>query len=306
MDKYVLDKFILFVSFDISGSTKYKYMHKNGHSDIAKRLIDLQGALESSSDQLLSHLHLWKSIGDELVYIRIFELDENDKIKTTIDSIAAFTVDNNEHNNVLLFKTAVWGSEIHANSNRNSNAEDPNDLIDTNKTHLYIILKDTETYTKQSTTDYINGIGRLADTGSDCIQENSGDITVKQVVASLDFIGRPMDFGFRLSKFARKKLLLFSYCIYDRLSKTNKINESNAFIHSFKELNGVMDNIPYPVIFWSAKASVNDFVSENLENFLENPEDFNDYRECVSRNNERHRVMVSLRNRYIQDDYIYC
>lgn len=300
---------LLFLSMDIVNSTKYKYDNSlNGHSLIKNRLDEVTAIVENE----MSNYHLWKVLGDELIFLRIVIPEEIDNLNNELNKITEVLGIINSSEKLLKIKSTSWLVEISKKEDTLEayNYETLANNIDMSKTPITIFIKDNLTYTRDSKSDFkkvihdeendisslINNLLKeviklnnenteeileLQNSYSDkiTILENmQRSISIKEIIKSIDFIGSQMDLGFRLSSNAKKEQLLISYDIVSKIKKKfegrqNSDVKQHVFIQKFEELKGIYDNKPYPISFWNEGNQLETYIEKTFYKCLETKDD---------------------------------
>jgi hypothetical protein len=293
----VFNKLLVFVSIDLINSTKYKHDNLHGHIQEAQKIDEIQ----MSFTKTIPDMTLWKMIGDELVFLRIYDEESIKKLVSDLDKTVQFIEDKNKYDQSMPLKATAWALRLLAQeeweniiasweNDENANPSIMELLNEDNDTAL--IVKLNEGLKSQSTTDMLSVIGQKKALAPKKLAH-------RDIITSIDFIGKPMDIGFRISKFAKENLLLISHELFIELENSYKVLdinadvESKAFIQNFVSLKGIFKGDPYPIILWNDnKGRIEEFVSRQIQNILMESKDFLDHHTYTTENNQAKHALL--------------
>ena len=251
----------LFFSFDIVNSTKYKTLTTQWPTIIETLLKYIQdlvkyGDQQNTEDTPLSLATLWRVIGDEIIfYIKISNLDE---LKDAIDYIFEII-----QKISLSLKSGKFNGRI-----------ENQDIV---KNEIEIIKIQNNLSIKSAA--WVAPINKTNINPYDNILSSYDSVYADNKVTVLEFIGKDIDTGFRIKGEALPRKLIISLEIAyllkikhksdiedlkkhtENLNKYKVISEKyeeisdekfyeKFIIMDYKQLKGVFDESPYPLIFY--------------------------------------------------------
>lgn len=245
----------LFFSFDIVNSTKYKTLTTQWPT-IIKTLLKYIQDLVQDKDTPLKEAILWRVIGDEIIfYIKISNLDE---LKEAIDYTFEVT-----QKVSLSLKSGKFNGRI-----------ENQDIV---KNEIEIMKIQNNLSIKSAA--WVAPINEKNTNPYDNILSSYDSVYATSKVTVLEFIGRDIDTGFRIKAEALPRKLIISLEIayllkikhksdmeYSRketenLNKYREVSKKyeeisdekfyeKFIIMDYKQLKGVFDESPYPLIFY--------------------------------------------------------
>lgn len=245
----------LFFSFDIVNSTKYKTLTTQWPT-IIKTLLKYIQDLVQDKDTPLKEAILWRVIGDEIIfYIKVSNLD---RLKEAIDYIFEVT-----QKVSLSLKSGKFNGRI-----------ENQDIV---KNELEIIKIQNNLSIKSAA--WVAPINKTNISPYDNILSSYDSIYAGNKVTVLEFIGKDIDTGFRIKGEALPRKLIISLEIAyllkikykndmeDLKKRTENLNKYKVIsekyeeisdekfyekfiIMDYKQLKGVFDESPYPLIFY--------------------------------------------------------
>ena len=212
----------LFISFDIVNSSKFKESYSNWFNVIYLITEKIRKNVLSLDD----NMQVWRSIGDEIVFI--ININSKEKIKTIIQDVF---VKLNEVYNEIRNGSIFNSSEIKINTFEKESLIEQNML--SIKASAWIALISNDIYDREK---YKYNIRYEYDTaGSTVLTE---------------FQGNDIDSGFRISKHnTNPRRLTLSLELAYILSKDKSYNPKLHII-SYRKLKGIWGGKPYPVIWY--------------------------------------------------------
>lgn len=214
----------LFVSFDIVNSTQYKSQDKDGWATSVSKIM--RRIISQFSNNPTGGYDFWKTLGDEIIYTK--KIGTVTDLLDTLDEIYSSLVFLNKKirrgelsqgisSEILSIKAATWIADLSSSHEKTGN-----------------IL----TYYQ------INDKRRQA-----------------------DYIGPDIDAGFRASHYSMSNRMVISFeiaCLLMRYEKTIKDHETlkifpmkdRIHILSYKELKGVWEQTPYPILLYHGDPSI--------------------------------------------------
>ena len=212
----------LFISFDIVNSSKFKESYSNWFNVIYLITEKIRKKVLSLDD----NMQVWRSIGDEIVFI--ININSKEKIKTIIQDVF---VKLNEVYNEIRNGSIFNSSEIKINTFEKESLIEQNML--SIKASAWIALISNDIYDREK---YKYNIRYEYDTaGSTVLTE---------------FQGNDIDSGFRISKHnTNPRRLTLSLELAYILSKDKSYNPKLHII-SYRKLKGIWGGKPYPVIWY--------------------------------------------------------
>jgi hypothetical protein len=248
----VVDKNILFISLDIVDSTSLKE-HKSDWGDILQKTLK-----QMSFYMVFEHkFNFWKAIGDEYVYTAIVTSDEDilKRLKQVQDTITSLC-SSEENKQDTAVKGGAWIVSLAKNENE-ADLREAKKIVEDGK--KYPEFYDLSTYVNKIQDSKISHIaltmphyqhkldGQFNDVG-----ENSGTNLAKaRVIRYLDFIGSPMDHGFRVSAQAKTGTLFISSTLFAVIERFHKDVHKVLGVYRFVELKGVWKGSAYPPVFFN-------------------------------------------------------
>ena len=215
------EELILFVSFDLVNSTKFKsYNYLNWFNVI----YEITNTIRERVKIIDYNFQLWRSIGDEVVFTIV--VSNTKRIEYLIEKI--FNLLNEIHleiKNGDIFKNSQTIKHINICELREQN-------ILSVKSTAWIALVSSDI------------------TNEDLKYNLRYDYHVADNVKVVEFQGNDIDIGFRISKnYTNPRRLTLSLELAYILSKNNSI-KSKLHIITYDKLKGVWDNRLYPVIWY--------------------------------------------------------
>lgn len=215
------EELILFVSFDLVNSTKFKsYNYLNWFNVIYEITDDIRQRVKHIDE----NFQLWRSIGDEVVFTIV--VSNIKKIEIIIEKI---------------FKTL---NEIHLSIKDGSIFKDSETVTPINVREL-----------REQNILSIKATAWLALVSNDIKSKDLKynlryDYKVADNVKVVEFQGNDIDIGFRISKkYTNPRRLTLSLELAYILSKSKYV-KSKLHIISYDKLKGIWDNRIYPVIWY--------------------------------------------------------
>lgn len=245
------DGIYIFLSFDLANSTAYKSlnpfwtqtfrMFREYSTKVMKEHFHSTEEKDEVSDMFCNlNWHIWKNLGDEIIYM--FPNPNYDELKKlpdtcciVLDKICDSLRTPTRNSSVKIsVKATLWLAEIEDKKNENEElqGEPPYE-----KRNINIAVQDDDPYT-------------------------------------IDFLGPDIDAGFRLSHYSNhNKLTIDARLAWILLTKGESDPNANnilkyARIVSYKPLKGVWNEKPYPIIWY-----IKNWESQNLFYYYEETED---------------------------------
>lgn len=226
IEDYSGEELILFVSFDLVNSTKFKSYNSFNWFNFMYAITENIRLRVQSIDE---NFQLWKSIGDELIFT-IIVLDSK-KLEELIQKI--FIVLNDIH------KAIKNGSIFYENNNFNDqsvyieNIQEQNLLSIKATAWIALISKNKKNEIRKYNIQY--------------------EYLIANGTKIIDFLGNDIDIGFRISrKCTNPRRLALSLELAYFLS-LNKSIQPKVHIITYIRLKGIWDNKLYPVIWYHDK-----------------------------------------------------
>ena len=215
------EELILFVSFDLVNSTKFKsYNYLNWFNVI----YEITDTIRKKVKHIDKNFQLWRSIGDEVVFTIV--VSSTNKIEKIIQKV--FYVLNEIHLSIKdgsIFKDSKTVKPINVRELREQN------ILSIKATAwLALVSNDIDSEDLKYNLRY--------------------DYNVADNVRVVEFQGNDIDIGFRISKkYTNPRRLTLSLELAYILSKS-KFVKSKLHIISYDKLKGIWDNRLYPVIWY--------------------------------------------------------
>ena len=223
----------LFLSVDLVGSTAFKQSRQewlpailNFYRDFDQIIHAQYRAFRQRSNAVMSAPELWKTNGDELLYVceLVTRAQAVDAIHIWLAALSAYRCDLATLTEELDVKSRAWIGLFPAPNSevffRRGGARFRSDTVD-DPIVLQAEMRDA----------WYAGKGR-----EDIIR---------------DFVGPSIDTGFRLSLWATPRRMVLSADLAFLLSTSQKVEDEPLPLHfsGAQKLHGVMDNQPYPMIW---------------------------------------------------------
>lgn len=218
------EELILFISFDLVNSTEYKSRNYTSWFSV---LIEITERIKALVLQNIEKSQLWRSIGDEIIFI--VNITSEEQLKKAVQS--AFFILNEvikEIKNGSILSNAGFGEE-EVSVFRSQN------VLSLKSTAWIASVHRTSNYKNNNT-----GVQNLM-----YIYNNGND----EGLPTYEFQGNDIDTGFRISKYTRNRRLTLSIELAYLLSKDQLI-DSKINIITYTKLKGIWDNKMYPVIWY--------------------------------------------------------
>lgn len=225
----VTNEIIVFISFDLVNSTKFKTDEKGQviWPFVINKLYEL---LLSSLKELNDKISIWKYLGDEiLLYVPLSEVSNLYELPLNIYNTQNNVADNLKNTypglvDNLDLKSTIWIADI--SYNVFNSTIDERELLREGKKHRNIGVQ---------------------------LPEKIGEDNDKYFT---DFLGADLDEGFRVAKYAyHHKVTLscaFAYLLYKmELPDNEERIDSNLKIISLEVLKGIWNSRYYPIIWYS-------------------------------------------------------
>lgn len=220
---------VMFISFDIVNSSLYKSSNYSGWSKVIYSLLNF---VYKTIVKDIEDIKLWRTIGDELVFVvNIYEINQLEKYTQIV--YEALNTINGYIKQGDLFK---------------GNNENLDDLIENN----LLQLKATAWIARVSEVKMAEDLNENI-TGNICYYyDNKVNIVsnYEQREKFREYQGKDIDLGFRIASenTVARKLSLSVELAYI-LSKNENINQK-LYIVGYNKLKGVWNNRPYPIIWY--------------------------------------------------------
>lgn len=280
--------FLLFVSIDIIGSTKYKSIdkwQKGIHTKLTQIKTEFEKLVINKGKDLKYEFSYmpWKIKGDEIIFL--LHLDESDHLPYILDLILhcldrleaiELNLLNAEKDEVrtsykekqgppLFTKGAAW--IISLDSFRDKPIPQEKDLptyinkhiIKENAPYHFFYLEknpDNQEKNPQAGSTHLSKMQKMVDNKLSNPLRYS-ECKFDDFFEAYDIFSPLMDEGFRIAGHAKRKSLIISYGllkeIYDKCPHEVDPIHERCYIHNFTELRGVWEEKPYPLIYWNAK-----------------------------------------------------
>ena len=206
---------VLFVSFDLVNSTAFKSHSRDWPRAISSFYDHAVNVIQEMSENFF----IWKYVGDEVLLFK--------EVKN-IDALA---------------------SDVH------HIFESVNKIVK----ELDRLFPESKNFLSVKATAWLACVWKVKNgVGSNKFPDSLSNVVVNFDVwlsgtTSIDFLGPDVDIGFRISKFSHNKQLVISanlVRLLARYSSRTSITLSNFKIVAYKELKGVWDGRPYPIIWY--------------------------------------------------------
>ncbi|RJR44062.1 MAG: NUDIX domain-containing protein [Desulfobacteraceae bacterium] len=213
---------LLFFSFDLVNSTKYKTLNPTDWPRIFSRFFEL---IQDSMTKWLEGIHVWKFIGDEVVFYK--SIHNVKQLYSCVpsasmalnDTVNRIQQEFPETRTLLSLRASVWIAEVIATQ--------PGDALRDKK---------SEGATPRNIAFNLSGN-----------RENEKD-----------FLGPDIDVGFRISHYAPSRRLVISadlaYMLYSERQKIKREVkfdiEKTLKVVSYEELKGIWNDKRYPIIWY--------------------------------------------------------
>jgi len=230
--------FHIFFSFDLVNSTQYKTLSRKRWPIVISRFYEL---VADGLDKRLTNLHLWKYVGDELLfYKRINAIDEIFHCLPTAysvlqDAIRRLHVEFSDTYTILSIKATVWCARTCEVA--------PQDIEEIKKGAFKLEQRNIVVF------------------------QGSGERRTQ-----IDFLGPDIDLGFRIAKHAMRGRLVVSadlaYLLHKEVARDPEKTEDKLRIVSYEQLRGIWDNRRYPIIWYEedwSKVSQSFLYDEHFE-----------------------------------------
>ena len=226
------EEVLLFVSFDLVNSTQFKTRYENW-PHVIKFFYEKTIGLVQKERHGENDYHVWKLVGDEvLFYQHIPNLETLAKsVQHLFSCIATIIKDLEDAGdeqfkgapicNFLSVKSTAWIARV---------AEHP-------KQQQFNKYNNAETKNRE---EYHNF---------------GGPISSALGLEKVDFLGPDIDAGFRISKYAQKRILTVCPKLAYLINSAKELGTSNTRSEYFKiveyaVLKGVWDEMPYPIVWY--------------------------------------------------------
>ncbi len=249
-------EFYFFISLDLVNSTEFKNIYSLKNSliwiQVIKEFFEIsknQFRVGAPSEQ--RKFSLWKTLGDEvLIYAPVYSLDdlkqkflEADKhIKEIQDEVSNFK---NDFLNILSVKGSAWIAKVYSmNLGKKLKVE-----VDS-EGQVKESVVNIKTFLKENLGElFFEGMHRFLPNPrySRIFQELLFDLKTK---LDPDFLGPDIDIGFRGAQYSWSRRLQVSLDLAYLLSSYDNDLLKTFKILQYKELKGVWNRKPYPIIWY--------------------------------------------------------
>lgn len=211
---------VLFFSYDIVGSTKYKAMHPGSWAGEIKKAFE---SIKRRVNSELSEAYIWRVLGDEIIFVLKVSGKRMKVSEETVlsDSVAA------------IYKVLQSATDEIEGSTRELSL----------KAATWIgIVSDEDHYEKAD---------KIPKEYKNLFYKYTIDETRRRKI--FEFMGNDIDAGFRIKQFTYSRQLVLSFELAYLINKIISHEESKniELIHmGYKPLKGIWNNRPYPIIWY--------------------------------------------------------
>ena len=292
-NKEIKQNVCMFVSFDIVNSSIYK----SNNYDWFKVIYSLLTMVNNEVNKNIKNIELWRSIGDELVFVS--HITTKEQLKENIKKVYKILIDINKS----IKEGKIFNDISESDDERAFLVE--NNLLELKSTAW--IAKVSEIEKKSDLSKNITGNIMYSYDKSDGAMYFEeillGNISNKKTNRpTIEFQGKDIDLGFRIAKYNTKaRKLTLSVELAYILSNDSSMNP-RLHIIGYNKLKGIWNQRPYPIIWYhdeyEAGCKINESFSYDeddskdrefniVANYL-NKDDRNQIRDKMSKNVNEH------------------
>lgn len=220
-----VNRVILFFSFDVVNSTKYKSINYYGWSYVLNKIFEI---LREKVYEKMQNAELWRVLGDEIIFI--VPITEREVLGEYVAGIYA----------ILL--------EIAGMIDDGSLFDEIEYLDKSEKS----VMKGQHIISLQAAAwiGVVTDGVKIRDKSYQGEVDNVLDIFEEKGQGKFyEFIGNDIDAGFRIQKFTRSKRLILSFELAYLIAENEKLKE-NLYIITYKRLKGIWQERLYPIIWY--------------------------------------------------------
>lgn len=223
-NKQAKEKLILFISFDLVNSSSYK---TKNYSNWFHVIVNITEKIKNSILKSINKAQLWRTIGDEAVFI--VDITNEEQLKNAVQSV--FEILNEK---ILQIKSGeILDSRFSDDEKKIFVAQNELSL---KATAWLAPVVETSSSSNNNTIDIYNLMYLY----------NSN---VEEGLPTYEFQGNDIDTGFRLAKFTRDRRLTLSIELAYILSKDQMV-DSKINIITYRSLKGIWNEKIYPIIWY--------------------------------------------------------
>lgn len=220
-----VNRVILFFSFDVVNSTKYKSINYYGWSYVLNKIFE---TLRIKVCDKIQNAELWRVLGDEIIFI--VQINTLDALYEYVDNIYSVLVENVEMiDNGCLFDEIEYLEESVRGVLKGQN------IISLQASAWIGVVTDGRKIRDKSYRGEVDNVLDIFE------EKNQGKF--------YEFIGSDIDAGFRIKKFTRSKRLVLSFELANLISKKEELCD-NIYIITYKSLKGIWQERLYPIIWY--------------------------------------------------------
>ena len=215
---------VLFFSYDIVGSTKYKALHPGSWAGEIKKAFE---SIKRRVNSELSEAYIWRVLGDEIIFVL---KAPGKRMKVSEETVLSDSV-------AAIYKVLQSATDEIEGSTREMSL----------KAAAWIgIVSDEDHYEKDN---------KIPKEYKNLFYKYTVDEERRRKI--FEFMGNDIDAGFRIKQFTYSRQLVLSFELAYLINKIISHEESKnvELIHmGYKALNGIWHDRPYPIIWYYDKS----------------------------------------------------